>query len=99
MSGYNKLFEMVKNRLEKRGKIIDDCETYLVCFSESYDDIHWDIGHTLLIGGGSYDNFEWLNDFDEGQQYYKLHYVVELSEVYYRLDLAHYKNINKRWIF
>ena len=91
MSGYEILFELVKDELEKRGKYPDSCDTYLVCFSNSYDNKEWDIGHTMLMGCGSNYEFEWEFDFDEGQKYYKLHYVVELNKVWYKLDLANYK--------
>lgn len=98
MNGYKMLFDLVKDRLEKKGKYLDDCEIYLVCFSNSYDNKNWDIGHTLLECG-EYDGWEWENDFDEGQKYYKLHYIVELSSVWYNLDLTHYKKEGGRWMF
>lgn len=91
MNGYEILFKLVKDELNKRGEYLDDCETYLVCFTQSYDNKNWDRGHTLLECG-EYDGWEWENDFDEGQKYYKLLYVKELSKVWYMLDVEHYIN-------
>ena len=87
--GYDILFDLVKDALHKKGDYLDDCETYLICFSHSYDNKNWDIGHTMLMGCGTGDKFEWENDFDEGQQYYKLKYIVELSKLWYKLDLEY----------
>lgn len=91
MTGYEMLFIMVKDALEKEDDYIDSSETYLIGFSQSYDNKEWNIEHTMLMGCGSNDKFDWENDFDEGQRYYRLHYVVKLSDMWYRLDMKYYK--------
>lgn len=103
-TGYDILFDLVVEKLHSINEHLCGCETYLVCFSKSYDKDEWDMEHALLTATDSSadeddtNKWEWEYDFDEGQDYYKVHYIVKLSDVWDNLDREYTQYLlNEYW--